>query len=255
MLMVISPAKTLDFGNRDYVDFTVPDNLDQSQILVDQLQQFSPEDLGELMHISPKLSALNHQRYQDFQQPFTLDNAKQALLAFKGDVYKGIDTATYDPEDLNFAQQHLRILSGLYGILRPLDLIQPYRLEMGTKLKNSQGKNLYEFWGSHLAEAINEILIDQENPYLVNLASNEYFKAIDKTTLQPSLLNIAFKDNKNGVYKVIAIHAKRARGLMVDYVIRNRIQSIEGLKHFDVEGYQFNEDLSSPQEFTFTRET
>ena len=253
MLMVISPAKTLDFSPRDCSDFSIPDKLAQSQELVEQLQVLSPEDLGTLMKISPKLSDLNYQRYQDFQLPFSPENAKPALLAFQGDVYKGIDTATYELEDLNFAQKHLRILSGLYGILRPLDLIQPYRLEMGTKFKNQKGKNLYEFWGSQLSEAIDTALVEQAEPVLVNLASNEYFKAVDRKTLKAKLLNISFKENKNGTYKVVAIHAKRARGLMVDYAVRHRIESVEHLKSFDIEGYAFHEKLSSDSEWVFTR--
>ena len=253
MLMVISPAKTLDFSPRDYSDFTIPAKLDQSQELVEQLRELSSADIGTLMKISPKLSDLNYQRFQDFELPFSTDNAKPALLAFKGDVYKGIDTATYEPEDLNFAQKHLRILSGLYGILRPLDLMQPYRLEMGTKFKNSKGKNLYEFWGSQIAELVDEALEGQSENVLVNLASNEYFKAIDKKQLQAKLLNIAFKEHKNGSYKVVAIHAKRARGLMVDYVVRNRIETTEALKGFDSEGYTYREDLSSESEWVFAR--
>lgn len=253
MLMVISPAKTLDFSSRDCSDFTLPEKLDQSQVLVDQLRHLSASDLGSLMQISPKLSDLSYQRYQDFEIPFTLDNSKQALLAFKGDVYKGIDTATYNPEDLNFAQKHLRILSGLYGILRPLDLIQPYRLEMGTQFKNHKGKNLYEFWERQIAEAINESLEGESEDYLVNLASNEYFKAVDQKTLKAKLLNIAFKEQKNGVFKVVAIHAKRARGLMVDYAIRNRIEKVADLKGFDSEGYGFNPELSSEKEWVFCR--
>jgi uncharacterized protein len=253
MLMVISPAKTLDFSRRDCSDFTLPEKLDQSQVLVDQLRHLSASDLGSLMQISPKLSELNYQRYQDFEIPFTLDNSKQALFAFKGDVYKGIDTATYNPEDLNFAQKYLRILSGLYGILRPLDLIQPYRLEMGTQFKNHKGKNLYEFWEEQIAEAVNETLEGESEDYLVNLASNEYFKAVDQKTLKAKLLNIAFKEYKNGVYKVVAIHAKRARGLMVDYAIRNRIEKVADLKGFDTEGYGFNPELSSETEWVFCR--
>ena len=254
MLMVISPAKTLDFSDCDHAGFTVPEKLKQSQSLVEQLRELSSKDLGELMHISAKLSDLNHQRFQDFEVPFTPDNAKQALLAFKGDVYKGIDTATYNLEDLNFAQAHLRILSGLYGILRPLDLIQPYRLEMGTKFENKRGKNLYEFWGSQLAEAINQALADHTDRHLVNLASNEYFKAVDKKSINVDILNIAFKENKNGKYKVVAIHSKRARGLMVDYVIRHRIETVDDLKGFDTEGYQFQVNLSTDQDWIFCRD-
>ena len=253
MLMVISPAKTLDFSPRECSDYTIPDKLDQSQALVDQLRELSPSEIGTLMKISPKLSDLNYQRFQDFHLPFSMENAKPALLAFKGDVYKGIDTATYEPEDLNFAQKHLRILSGLYGILRPLDLIQPYRLEMGTKFQNAKGKNLYEFWGGQIAELINQSLDGQSENVLVNLASNEYFKAIDKKQLKAQLLNIAFKENKNGAYKVVAIHAKRARGLMVDYVVRHRIETVEALKEFDVEGYAYRDDLSSESDWVFAR--
>ncbi|NJN23777.1 MAG: peroxide stress protein YaaA [Acaryochloridaceae cyanobacterium RL_2_7] len=253
MLMVISPAKTLDFSPRDCSDYTIPDQLDQSQELVEQLRELSPSEIGTLMKISPKLSDLNYQRFQDFHLPFSMDNAKPALLAFKGDVYKGIDTATYKPDDLNFAQKHLRILSGLYGILRPLDLIQPYRLEMGTKFQNAKGKNLYEFWGSQISELINQSLEGQSENVLVNLASNEYFKAIDQKRLKARLLNIAFKEHKNGAYKVVAIHAKRARGLMVDYGVRNRIQTVEALKGFDLEGYVFREDLSTESDWVFAR--
>lgn len=254
MLMVISPAKTLDYAGRDYANFTVPAQLEQTQQLAQQLSAYTPSQLSALMKISDKLAQLNQQRYQNFQTPFTPANAKQALLVFKGDVYKGMNVETYDDEDLSFAQAHLRILSGLYGILRPLDLIQPYRLEMGTKLATAKGKNLYEFWGEQISTIINAELADQPAPYLVNLASNEYFKSVDRKTLKARILNIAFKENKAGVYKVIAIHAKRARGLMVDFVVRNRIQNIEALKGFDTEGYTFRESLSEADNWVFCRD-
>lgn len=251
--MVISPAKTLDFSGSPYPQFTQPSQLKESQELIDQLREFSVADIGKLMKISEKLSVLNQQRYEDFETPFTLDNARQALLVFKGDVYKGIDIDTYNHDDLAFAQKHLRILSGLYGVLRPLDLMQAYRLEMGTKLTNKRGKNLYEFWGNQISEQLNGDLDQQEQPWLVNLASNEYFKAIALKGLKAKVLNITFKENKDGTYKVIGIHAKRARGLMVDFVIKNRIDTPEPMKAFEVAGYEFNEEGSTSDTWVFRR--
>ncbi len=255
MLMVISPAKTLDYNGRNFADFTIPAYLERSQTLIDQLRDLSPEDLGRLMKISPKLAHLNLNRYQTFSVPFDLDNAKQTLLVFKGDVYKGMDLDSYDAEDLNFAQTHLRILSGLYGILRPLDLMQPYRLEMGTKFKNPKGKDLYDFWGSQIAIAINQALETHPDSYLVNLASAEYFKAIAQKALKAKVLNIVFKEQKNSVLKVIALYAKRARGLMVDYAIKHRIQDVEDLKNFSAEGYQYKSNLSTENTWVFGRES
>ncbi|MEL7358811.1 MAG: peroxide stress protein YaaA [Cyanobacteria bacterium J06634_6] len=254
MLMVISPAKSLDYSGPNYPHFTVPAVLDRSETLVQQLSEYNPEQLSELMKISDKLAQLNHQRFQDFQTPFTPENAKQALLVFDGDVYKDIDVQNYDDDDLSFAQAHLRILSGLYGILRPLDLMQPYRLEMGTKLATDKGKNLYEFWGDRLANLINAELEKQPEPCLVNLASNEYFKSINRKALNAKVLNIAFKENKNGVYKIVAIYAKRARGMMVDFVIRNRIENPELMKGFDRDGYSFNAELSDENTWVFCRD-
>ncbi len=253
MLMVISPAKTLDFEGQRHSQYTVPVKLDRSQQLIEQLKVLNPEDLGQLMSISPKLADLNYGRYQSFQFPFTPENSRQALLAFKGDVYKGIDIEQYDDQDLAFAQDHLRILSGLYGILKPLDLIQPYRLEMGTKLVNQLGKNLYEFWGTQITEELNTDLKCQESKTLVNLASNEYYKAIKLDHLQAQPLNIYFKENKSGTYKTVGLFAKRARGLMVNYVIKHRVTEVEDLKAFDIEGYCFNSELSKSQDWVFTR--
>jgi len=254
MLMVISPAKSLDYDGKSYHKYTVPAALKKSETLVNQLSDYSPDALSKLMKISDKLAQLNQQRYQDFHTPFTPENAKQALLVFDGDVYKGIDSENYDEDDLAFAQGHLRILSGLYGILRPLDLMQPYRLEMGTKLENERGKNLYDFWGSQISELINEALAEEEEPCLVNLASNEYFKSVDLRALKARVLNVSFKENKSGTYKVVAIYAKRARGMMVDFVIRNRIENPELMKGFDRDGYAFNEDLSEPDNWVFCRD-
>ncbi len=254
MLMVISPAKTLNYAGADYPHFTQPAVLAQSKQLVDELCNYDQEQLSKLMKISDKLAELNHQRYQDFQVPFTADNAKQALLVFKGDVYRGIRVEEYDEDDLTFAQDHLRILSGLYGVLRPLDLMQPYRLEMGTKLKTEKGKNLYEFWGGTLSDLINAELEKETNPCLVNLASNEYFKSIHSDAIKARILNIDFKENKDGDYKIIAIYAKKARGLMVDFVIRNRIDTPELMKGFDSDGYTFNEALSTEASWVFCRD-
>ncbi len=254
MLMVISPAKTLDYSGADYPHFTVPEMLIQSEVLVQQLSTYEPLQLSDLMKISDKLAELNHQRYQNFETPFTPENAKQALLVFNGDVYRGIRVSEYDKEALTFAQKHLRILSGLYGVLRPLDLMQPYRLEMGTKLKTKKGKNLYEFWGTRIAECVNEALASETEPCLVNLASNEYFKSIDQKTLKAKVLNIAFKENKNGVYKIVTIYAKRARGLMVEFAIRHQVENVEQLKDFDTEGYRFSQHESEPDNWVFCRD-
>jgi cytoplasmic iron level regulating protein YaaA (DUF328/UPF0246 family) len=253
MIIVISPSKTLDFSANPFNTHTQPRHLEQSQELIETSKQLSPEDLASLMKISEKLSRLNWQRYQDFQQPFALNNAKQALLAFKGDVYGGIDSDNYTKEDFSFAQKHLRILSGLYGALRPLDLIQPYRLEMGTRLQNKQGKNLYEFWGSQVTELLNQDLNDDPTPLLINLASNEYFKVIKPKLLDSKILTLSFKENKAGVYKVIGIHAKRARGLMTNFIIKNRLIEAEQIKAFNVNDYAYNESLSAENEWVFSR--
>ena len=253
MIIVISPSKTLDFSPNAFHTHTLPRQLEQSQELINTAKQLNPEELSKLMKISDKLSQLNWQRYQDFQQPFTLNNAKQALLAFKGDVYAGIDSDNYNEDDFSFAQQHLRILSGLYGALRPLDLIQPYRLEMGARLQNAHGKNLYEFWNTQVTELLNQDLKTGTPPILINLASNEYFKVIKPKLLKANILTLAFKENKAGVFKTIGIHAKRARGLMTDFIIKNRLTEIEQVKQFNAENYAFNEALSSDKEWVFSR--
>ena len=251
MIIVISPSKTLDFQPGPVSTFTQPRQLQHSQELIDTARNLDPEDLSKLMKISSKLSQLNWQRYQDFQQPFNLENAKQALLAFKGDVYNGIDTKNFAADDFAFAQKHLRILSGLYGALKPLDLIQPYRLEMSTRLKNARGKDLYEFWDNRVTDLLNA---DFDNePLLINLASNEYFKVIKPKQLKAKILTLAFKENKSGTYKIIGIHAKRARGLMTNFIIKNRISDAEKIKAFDVENYVYNSSLSTGQEWVFSR--
>ncbi|KAF3981256.1 MAG: peroxide stress protein YaaA [Methylococcales symbiont of Hymedesmia sp. n. MRB-2018] len=253
MIIVISPSKTLDFSVNSFHDHTYPRQLNNSQELINTVKQFTVEELTSLMKISEKLSQLNWQRYRDFQQPFTLRNAKQALLAFKGDVYGGIDVENYTANDFAFAQSHLRILSGLYGCLRPLDLIQPYRLEMGTKLPNDKGKNLYEYWGEKVTALIDLDLENDENPLLINLASNEYYKVIKPKLLNAQVLTLNFKENKAGVYKTIGIHAKRARGLMTRFIIINRLTKASQLKTFSDADYVFNDTLSSEKEWVFSR--
>lgn len=231
----------------------MPVLLEKSRRLVDQLKRLNPRQIGDLMNISDRLARLNWQRYQAFQTPFDPDNARPALLAFRGDVYNQIATDTYDEADFAFAQQHLRIISGLYGVLKPLDLIQPYRLEMGTRLATDRGRNLYDFWGTRVTEALNRDFGDTVEPVLVNLASKEYARVIRPDTLAAGILTIAFKEKKGGAYRVVGIHAKRARGLMTDFVIRNRLTAVEDLKAFDRAGYRFSPDLSGKAEWVFCR--
>ena len=254
MLIVVSPAKKLDYDTPPTVKkATKPDFLDQSQILIDHLRQYSALDLAELMHLSMNLAELNFDRYEQWQQEVSPDTGKQCVLAFKGDVYQGLDAESFSAKDLDYAQQHLRILSGLYGLLKPLDLMRPYRLEMGTKLPNPRGKNLYEFWGSRITEAINRQLKKQGDDVLVNLASNEYFKSVKPREVAGRIITPQFKEKKNGQYKMIGIYAKKARGLLSRYILLNRLQDPEQLKSFDVEGYAFNPAMSSGDNWVFTR--
>ncbi|AHK15586.1 MAG: peroxide stress protein YaaA [Thalassolituus sp.] len=254
MLTLLSPAKTLDFDTPPTTDrFTQPDFLEESALLIDGLRHYSPDELGSLMKLSPALSELNVQRYHDWQLPFTPDNAKAALLAFKGDVYTGLDANTLSEEDLTFAQQHVRILSGLYGLLRPLDLIQPYRLEMGTRLKNDRAGDLYGFWGASITETLNGLLAEQKTPTIVNLASNEYFKSVKTKQLAGELITPVFKDEKNGKFKIISFYAKKARGMMAAFQIRERIDRAHDLKAFDVAGYRFNDEESTATTWVFKR--
>ncbi len=255
MLIVISPAKTLDFETPPHINtHSQGDFLAQSQLLINELRDLAPQDISALMKISDKLGNLNFQRFADWSQPFSADNAKQAVLAFKGDVYTGLDAENLDSNALDFAQQHLRILSGLYGLLRPLDLIQPYRLEMGTKFANQRGKNLYEFWGEQITEALNTQLSKTGN-VLVNLASNEYFSAVKPKNLNGRVITPVFKDWKNDKYKIISFYAKKARGLMSRYAIENRINEVEQLKNFDSEGYYFCPAQSTENEWVFLRDS
>lgn len=254
MLMVISPAKILDYESPPTTErFTLPPFLDQAEELIHQLRQLSPPQVAQLMGLSDQLGNLNFGRYLNWSQPFTLDNAKQALLAFKGAVYLGIDAQSLSEEDLLWAQDHLRMLSGLYGLLRPLDLMQPYRLEMGAPFANSGGKNLYEFWGGRLTGTLNAELVKEPQPVVVNLASNEYFKALQKNNLQADVITPIFKDWKGGKYKVIVYYAKRARGMMTRYIIDRRLVDPEAMKHFEEGGYRYNPSMSSAREWVFIR--
>ena len=260
MLIVVSPAKTLDYDTPPVTEtFSQPEFLDQSESLIEQLRDLTPADIGSLMKISDKLAQLNAARFEAWQRPFTTENAKQAVLAFKGDVYTGLDAETLNEKQFQFAQKHLRILSGLYGLLRPLDLMQAYRLEMGSRFANASGKDLYAFWGDQITVKLNEALQflheqSQQEKVLVNLASNEYFKAIKPTSIKGSIITPVFKDWKNGQYKIISFYAKKARGLMCRYAIDQQLSDVEKLKGFDYEGYEFNESLSSETDWEFTRE-
>lgn len=255
MLMVISPAKTLDYTSPLATqDFTQPRFLEQSSQLIEVLRELSPNELAELMKLSDKLAGLNIARFTEWQPDFTLENARQAILAFKGDVYTGLDAETFSADDFNYAQQHLRILSGLYGVLRPLDLMQPYRLEMGTKLENAAGTNLYEFWGTGITESLNQCLAEKKAKVLLNLASNEYFKAVKPKLLNATLVNVDFKDLKNGQYKIISFYAKKARGMMARYVIQHKVDSVDALKNFSEQGYYYSAEQSKPNHLVFLRD-
>ncbi|MDY7568237.1 peroxide stress protein YaaA [Pseudomonas sp. RTC3] len=256
MLMVISPAKTLDFETPPATArFTLPQYLDHSQELMVQLRELTPVQIGELMHLSDKLSGLNAARFGSWTPAFTPANAKQALLAFKGDVYTGLQAENFTDADFTYAQDHLRMLSGLYGLLRPLDLMQPYRLEMGTKLSNDRGKDLYAFWGTHISEWLNQALADQGDDVLLNLASNEYFSAVKRSTLNARIINTEFRDWKNGQYKIISFYAKKARGMMSRFVIKERIDNPDALKQFNEHGYCYSPAHSKADTLVFLRET
>lgn len=254
MIIVISPAKTLDFETPSITrEHTQPGFLDDSVQLIDALRKLAPDQVGKLMSISSKLAVLNSNRYFAWKRPFDLENAKQAIFAFQGDVYTGLDADRLTDAELVFAQDHLRILSGLYGVLRPLDLMQAYRLEMGTQFKNSRGNNLYEFWGDKITQALNQDLQKQKSDILINLASIEYFQSVQPSKLNARIITPIFKDEKNGIYKIISFFAKKARGLMSRYIIQNKLTNPEDIKRFDVAGYRFSESASSPDEWTFIR--
>lgn len=254
MIAIISPSKTQDFS-------ALPQDIghsqlrlaDESKTLVADLKKMEAAEIGNLMEVSDKLAELNYERFQNWQLPFTPDNAKQAVLAFKGDVYSGLEAEKYSEKELAYAQDHLRILSGLYGLLRPLDLIQPYRLEMKTKLQNPRGNDLYKFWGERLTELLNEDLQQDKAGVLVNLASNEYYKALQPKKIKGTIITPVFKEFKNGSYRTIAIFAKKARGYMADYIISQQVEEPEKLKLFDRDGYSYDDKLSKGNEWVFVR--
>lgn len=255
MLTVLSPAKTLDFDNPAPTRrSTQPRFLAQSAALIEDARELSPEDIRELMGVSENIAELNFRRFHNWATPFDRENAKQALFAFRGDVYTGLDADSLDSDDIAFAQQHLRILSGLYGLLRPLDLMQPYRLEMGLKFSNRGGPNLYAFWGGSLTRSLNSELGRSGSQVLVNLASNEYFRALQPKDLNADLVTPVFKDLKNGKYKVISFYAKKARGQMARFIVRERLDDPRDLFDFAVGGYRYNAELSSANEPVFTRD-
>jgi len=255
MLMVISPAKTLDYDTPPVTDrHSQPDFLAHSAELIAVLRQQSPAQIGKLMSISEQLSVLNAGRYDSWHPPFTPANAKQAVLAFMGDVYEGLAAAALDSTQLDYLQRHLRILSGLYGVLRPLDLMQPYRLEMGTRLANPRGSNLYAFWGDLVTDELNARLAEQDEQVLVNLASDEYFKSVKPKRLAGRLITPVFQDLKNGQYKIISFYAKRARGLMARWAALHGVTNPEGLKDFNSEGYAFDVDASTADHWVFRRD-
>ncbi|MGO2303133.1 MAG: peroxide stress protein YaaA [Providencia sp.] len=254
MLITLSPAKTLDYESPLATHkFTQPELLTESEQLIKVCRKLAPADIASLMKISDKLAGLNAARFGEWQTNFTPENARQAILAFKGDVYTGMQAETFSVADFDFAQKHLRILSGLYGLLRPLDLMQPYRLEMGIRLKNTRGKDLYEFWGDIITNQLNQSLVDQGDQILVNLASDEYFKSINSKKLDGTIIKPVFLDEKNGKYKVISFYAKKARGLMSRFIIQNKLTKTEQLSDFNLEGYQFDESQSKGNELVFTR--
>lgn len=255
MLSLISPAKTLDYESALPTDsHTLPRLLAHSQELIDVSRTLSASEIANLMSVSEKIANLNVERFRDWQADFDFSNARQALFAFKGDVYTGLDAYSLKDQDIDYAQQHLRMLSGLYGLLRPLDLMMPYRLEMGTKLKNPRGSNLYEFWGTIITDLINEDLAAAKSELLVNIASDEYYKSVKESKIQAEIIKPVFLDQKNGKYKVISFYAKKARGLMARYIIENKIERAEDLKGFNSDSYYFDADSSLKGELVFKRD-
>ena len=253
-MFLLSPAKSLDYTPAPAdLPHTQPLFVKQSAELIDVLRQKSPQQIASLMHLSDALATLNVARYEAWRPRFTARNAKQAALAFNGDVYGGLDARTLKPAELAWAQEHLCILSGLYGVLRPLDRMQPYRLEMGTRLATAHGDNLYQFWGSRISDYLNRRLAADRSPVVVNLASQEYFKAVDRKALKARVIDCVFEDWKAGAYKIISFHAKRARGLMARHAITHRIATPHQLEGFDLEGYAFAPAASEPERLVFRR--
>jgi cytoplasmic iron level regulating protein YaaA (DUF328/UPF0246 family) len=254
MIILMNSSKTLDFQQKARISkHTIPEHLKDAAILVKKLRKLSEPEFSRLLKVSEKLAKLNIERYANWKTNIKGPHAKQALLAFKGDIYSGMNIETYKTKDFEFAQQHMRILSGLYGILRPLDLIQPYRLEMAIKLATNKGKNLYQFWGTKINASTRALMKREKSGVLVNLCSVEYFKAIKSDLLDAKVIKPVFKEFKDGSYRFVTIYAKKARGLMCNYVIRNHLDCIEDIKFFNVAGYQYNKTISSDNEWVFTR--
>jgi len=253
MIAVLSPAKSLDFEKEGFAAKTAPTFKRRTDDLISILKKKKVKDLRELMHISEKLAHLNFERYQSFSSNYNKKNSKSAISAFTGDVYVGFDAATLSQDDIDYAHEHIRILSGLYGVLKPLDKMQAYRLEMGTKLKNQEGDNLYEFWNDNVTKQLNKDLKKANSSTLLNLASNEYFKVINKDKLKADIINVGFKEYKGDDLKFISFHAKKARGYMARYIVQNKIEDIEGLKGFDTDRYRYDESLSTDGELMFVR--
>ena len=254
MLLIISPAKTLDYESPiPYKGKSELDFVKESAQLVRILRKLKPEEISKLMKVSSKIAYLNHDRFAQWKAPIHEENARQAIFAFKGEVYNGMDAYSLQQEEIEYAQKHMRILSGLYGLLKPMDMMLPYRLEMGTKLATSKFNNLYDFWGDKITRKLQKAIDESGTPVLINLASNEYFKSINTKKLKANIITPVFKEAKGNSYKVITIFAKKARGLMSRYIIQNRIENPEDLKHFDLEGYFYNDALSTKTELSFTR--
>jgi len=253
MIVLLSPAKTLDYSPSEVDTYTEPRLLDRSSQLVEVLQKKTVKSLKSLMKVSDQIATLNAERFATFSIPFLTNSTKQAILAFKGDVYLGLEADKMEEEDLDFAQKHIRILSGLYGLLRPMDLMHPYRLEMGTPLKVKRKKNLYEFWGDEITDLINQDLKQSGSSYIVNLASQEYFHAVNQQALKGQLLTVHFKENRNGVLKVISFNAKKARGAMARQIVLGRITQPEELKELEIEGYVFSPSHSTDDNYLFVK--
>ncbi len=254
MLLILSPAKILDLKPQNIIsDYTIPEMLDRTKTVVEAVRQLSIADLAELSDTNQDIARTNFDRFYNFHLPFTPENAKQAVLMFYGEVFRGLGAKTLLPDDFKYMQNHLRILSGLYGVLRPLDLIQPYRLEIGSKLKVGTSPNLYKFWGDEITRKLNETLHQNSANILVNLASNEYFKSVNVKKLKAKVLNIEFWETKNDRYKPIVIYTKKARGMMTRYIIQNQIEDMEDIKGFDAEGYWFSPKYSTNDNFVFLR--
>ena len=255
MLLLLSPAKIQNFTPQQYVqEFTIPEFLDSAGILVHKIKQLSRTELADLLSINSNLAQLNADRHFNWQVPFTPQNAKQTIFVFNGEVFHGLDAKTFSPEEFCYMQSHLRILSGLYGVLRPLDLIQPYRLDVSTRLKTEKGNNLYAFWKDHITPSLNNAILASGDPkVLLNLASGEYFKSINRKQLQAEVIDFEFLENKNDQYVPIVMYIKKARGMIARYVIEHRIENVEDLKGFNADGYWFNSRLSTEKKLVFTR--